>query len=85
MRALETKLHGLSRLDTAIPTQVAGRIRIAASDIGIPGSAQACAARIGPTHVPTVYNAGSLVGDANGAGKTRAPVIGNHIAAITRS
>lgn len=84
MITLEAKFHCLARLDTGIPAQVARRVRIAAGEVGIPVTTQGGAIGIFPAHVPAVDRAGTFVGNTDRPHKTRAPVIHNHITAITR-
>lgn len=82
MGSLKTKLNGLPRLDGVIPASASRGVRIAAGDGGIPGAAQARAARISPIHIPVIDRTGAPVGNPDRSGKAGAPVITDDIGAI---
>ena len=81
---LEAELHRLAGLDAGIPAQVARRVRIAAGEVSVPGATQGGAIGIFPAHIPAINRTGTFVGNTDRTHKTRAPVIHNHITAVTR-
>lgn len=82
LSALEAKLHCLSRLNLSIPTQVVGRVGIAAGEIGIPQTGYAVIARVLPGHIPGVNRAAAGVADADAGSKAAVPLVANHINTI---
>ena len=82
--SLKTKLHRLSRLNATVPANIAGGVRVVASDSGIPGISNCRAVAIAPVNAPAVNRTGAIVGDADSTGETIAPLIGNQIFTITQ-
>ena len=79
--SLETELYRLPRLNFSVPANIAGTIRITAADRCVPTVCHACPIGVIPVHTPPVDHAVTLVGNANCASKTVAPLIGDNVGA----
>src|SRR5690606_32305057 len=78
---LETELHRLPRLNSAVPAHVACAVGVAATEAGIPAACHPRAIGIAPADIPAIDRAGAAVGNPDSTGKTAAPLIGHHISA----
>ena len=77
--ALETKLHGLPWLNTAIPSQIAGGVRITARKVCIPQIGYARTIAIIPANIPTIDCTATAVSNTNSCSKATVPVIGYNV------
>ena len=71
----------MSRLNCGVPAHGTCIVRIAATDRCIPTVSYARTISVIPAHIPTVDRTATVVGNANRAGKTIAPLVGNDIGA----
>ena len=83
MCSLNAKLHGLPWRNGGIPAHAGCTIWIAANNRRIPTADNQAASGVRPIYRPTIDIAAAIVGDANSAGKTRAPLVGDYIGATT--
>ena len=79
--SLKTEFHCLSRLNCSVPTHGTCTVRIAAADRCVPAVGHARTIRVIPAHIPPVDRVITVIGNANRAGKTVAPLVGHHIGA----
>lgn len=79
--SLKTNLHGLPGGDSAIPADIGGGVRVAATQVGIPGAGNTVVAGILPAGAPARFAGGAGIGHSNRASKTGTPGIGHHITA----
>ena len=82
--SLKTKFNRLARLNAAVPANVAGCVGIAAGEFGIPAICDRRAVAVTPINAPSANGTGAIVGDADSAGETIAPLVRNQVVTVTR-
>src|SRR5690606_9737513 len=73
--ALETEFSGLPRLQTAVPTDIGRRVRIAATQLGVPAVSHSVITGILPADIPTIYRSTGVIGHLNRRSEAVVPLI----------